>query len=562
MNKNVLKIGIGIVGSLIMIFAIIFGVFLLVKEKPPMTYDEAKIELAKMLKEVNIVDVPAEKARLSAETLDLSQELPNIDKYPLTVKGNAPINIEIFSSTEKSGKDTDGWLCKVAENFNKENQGRISVSIRCIPSGDGNDYIISGKYLPDGFTPSNELWGKMIESKGIDINLVSKKLCGNVAGILMNQNKYDEFVKTYGDINVKNVVKATSDGKLAMGYTNPFPSSTGLNWIVSTLSDIDKNNPFSENAVKGFENFQANVPYVAYTTLQMRNSAQKSGTLDAMVLEYQTYKNTNELNNFKFVPFGVRHDSPLYSIGNISQEKKELLEKFANYCQNNDSQQLASKYGFNGFDDYKTDVRDFSGSEIASAQKLWKEKKDSGRSISAVFVADISGSMGTPSKESNVIPLESLKASLLNSMQYINKNNSVGFISYNINVYRNLPIGKFDLNQQALFTGVVKNLTSSENTSTYNAVLVALDMLIKEKETNPNAKLILFLLSDGLQNRGFSFAKVEKVIRGLGISVNTIGYNKDIAELEKLSDINEGASKKADSEDLIYIIRNFFNAEL
>lgn len=555
MNKNVITIGIVIICGLAMVFAIIFGIVLLGQEKPAMTYDDAKGGLSNMIKTVNVSDVPSEKAQLNAEALDLSEELPNIDKYPLNVKGNAPINVEIFSSTEKSGKDTDGWLCEVAENFNRENTGKISVSIRYIASGTGTDYIISGKYVPDGFTPSNELWGKIIESKGIGIKPVSKRLCGNVAGILMNQNKYDEFVNTYGEINVQNMVKATSEGKLAMGYTNPFPSSTGLNWIVSTLSSIDRNNPFSDKAVKGFEAFQSNVPYVAYTTIQMRNSVEKSGTLDAMILEYQSYKNTKELNNFKFVPFGVRHDSPLYAIGGISQEKREVLEKFAEYCQNNISQGLANKYGFNGFNDYIPDIREFSGSEIASAQKLWKEKKDNGRPIAAVFIADISGSMsGTP--------IESLKTSLLNSMQYINNNNSIGLVSYNNKVYKNLPIGKFDLNQQALFNGAVKNLTTSGNTATYDAVLVALDMLLKEKEINPNSKLILFVLSDGQQNTGCSLGKIENIIKGLGISINTIGYNQDLTELNKLSDINEGASIKADSEDVIYNLKNFFNAQM
>jgi len=71
-----------------------------------------------------------------------------------------------------------------------------------------------------------------------------------------------------------------------MGYTNPFVSSTGLNFLISTLSSFDENNLLSEKAVKGFEKFQTNIPFVAYTTLQMRESAQ-SGVLDGFIMEYQ-----------------------------------------------------------------------------------------------------------------------------------------------------------------------------------------------------------------------------------------------------------------------------------
>jgi len=55
-------------------------------------------------------------------------------------------------------------LLDVAREFNRANiqvNGKpVSVRIRGIASGLATDYIISGKYLPDAFTPSNELGGK------------------------------------------------------------------------------------------------------------------------------------------------------------------------------------------------------------------------------------------------------------------------------------------------------------------------------------------------------------------------------------------------------------------
>ena len=107
--------------------------------------------------------------------------------------------IEIFSSIEKTGEKKDGWLNEVAKDFNSSNtqvNGKpVSVRIRGIASGTGMDYISSGKYIPDAFTPSNELWGEMLKSKGVKINLKEQRIVGNVTGILSSKKKYDELSK-------------------------------------------------------------------------------------------------------------------------------------------------------------------------------------------------------------------------------------------------------------------------------------------------------------------------------------------------------------------------------
>ena len=43
------------------------------------------------------------------------------------------------------------------------------------------DYIVSGKYQPDAYTPSNELWGEMMKAQGSKVTLVEKRLVGNVS---------------------------------------------------------------------------------------------------------------------------------------------------------------------------------------------------------------------------------------------------------------------------------------------------------------------------------------------------------------------------------------------
>ncbi|HCW04322.1 MAG TPA: VWA domain-containing protein, partial [Clostridium sp.] len=81
------------------------------------------------------------------------------------------------------------------------------------------DYIVSGKYQPDAYTPSNELWGEMMKAQGSKVTLVEKRLVGNVSGVLMSKKKYDELMEKYGSINLKNITEAVAENKIAMGYT-------------------------------------------------------------------------------------------------------------------------------------------------------------------------------------------------------------------------------------------------------------------------------------------------------------------------------------------------------
>jgi Ca-activated chloride channel family protein len=60
------------------------------------------------------------------------------------------------------------------------------------------------------------------------------------------------------------------------------------------LNCFDSNDILSTEAVESFVDFQANVPFVAYTTLQMREAAE-SGALDAFIMENQTLYNDPSL---------------------------------------------------------------------------------------------------------------------------------------------------------------------------------------------------------------------------------------------------------------------------
>lgn len=565
MDKKIPKQVVGIGVGVIILFVVVLIIVSSIKNKGFMTDikddEQATKVMDKLMKDIDVKKGNPYKASVTLES-DLAQELPDIDQYPLSVEGKGDVVIEIFATSEKSGKDKDGWINDIAKKFNKEgyttSDGQtMSVSIRPMASGMGSDYIISEKYLPQGYTPSNYLYGALIEANGGNVSVATEKLVGNVAGILVSESTYDKIEKKYDKVEIGTVVEATSNNDITMGYTNPLSSATGLNFLVSTLSYYDSDDISSDQAKEGFTSFQQNVPYVAYTTLQMRTSA-KSGSFDGMVMEYQSYINDDDLTDeYKFVPFGIRHDNPLYSVGNLSSEEQEAMDKFVEYCESDEAQKLASKYGFNKNDSYSGNSEKYTGSDLISAQKLWKKNKDSGKDIVAVFVADVSGSM-------NGEPLNALKTSLTNGAQYINDNNKVGLVSYSTYVTVELEIDKFDLNQRAYFQGAVESLSANGNTASYDALVVALDMLLKERENNPDAKPMLFLLSDGAANIGNSINDIKGIFQYYQIPIYTISYGEDAdtQAMQEVSQINEAASINASSEDVVYKMKSLFSAQM
>lgn len=560
--KNSKNQGLIIAGIGVAVFVLAFAGIMLTrnagKSAKTVSTESAAATIEKYVKKIGPAQAPVVKSPV--ELADTSvDELPDIDTNGITVSPVTSLYAEIFSTSEKCGAGKDGWINEVAERFNREGfevDGKpVSVMIRNVASGLGMDYIKSGKYLPDGYTPSNDFWGKMLIADGALVEVVCERLVGNTAGILLTRDTQKQLLEKYGAINLKTIVDATENGEFAMGYTNPYASATGLNFLISTLQTYNARDPLSNESVDGFQTFQANVPFVAYTTLQMREAAE-TGTLDGFVMEYQTYINDPELTRkYEFTPFGFIHTNPLYTPQGTSAQKKQILQMFAEFSQSEENQELAGEYGFNVDLNYTVEQNEVDGTTLLNAQELWKKEKDSGRPILAVFVADVSGSMGGQ-------PLNALKTSLINGMRYINTTNYIGLVSYSDDVVINVPVGKFDLNQQSAFKGAVESLSASGGTATFDGIIVAADMLIKAREQYPDAKMMMFVLSDGETNRGHLLKDIQSPIDALNIPIYTIGYNADIPALESISAINEAASINADSDDVVYQLRNLFNSSL
>ena len=499
--------------------------------------------LEQLYKNVKVNEATPQKGTISLGTNNLYDELPEIDKYPLAVTGKGDIDIEIFTSGEKAGKDNDSWLIDVANKFNSSgstvNGRTVSMSVRSVASGTAADYIISNKYVPDLYTPSNTLFGEYAKTNGGSLEMYEERLVGNTAGILIKKGTYSDF---------DSIIKAVQDNQINVGYTNPQTSATGLNLLLTLLKDGTEN----------FTSFNKNIPYVAYTTQQMRDSA-SNGSLDGMLTEYQAYINDSNLTSmYDFIPFGVRHDNPVYICDKDlkTQDELDAIKMIVDYCKSSEMQKLATSKGFNANDDYKPDL-EFSGAEVTQGLETYKKEKDNGRDIIAVFVADCSGSMDGE-------PMQQLKSSLSNGLSYINDNNYVGLVSYSNSVTVELPIAQLDLNQRSYFQGAIDNMNAIGGTSTYEALVVAAKMIQDEKVNHPDAKCMIILLSDGYANGDLTISDIQNPIRDSEIPIYTISYGSDAdrEELQAVSNINEAASINADSDDITYKLKSLFNSQL
>lgn len=527
---------------------------------PAISSATAEERLSKALNSITVRESIASKGNVDYSD-NSAANLPNIEtKYPLTVTGDGDVDIEIFSTSEKAGKNQNGWLNETANEFNSQHNrlasGKIaSVSIRSIPSGASADYITNNVYVPQAYTPSNTLFGELAMAQGAKLDLKEASLVGNTAGIALSKSTRSAIESKYGSADFNAVINAVVDGELQMGYTYPYTSATGLNFLVNALQYFDPSDIVSTAAIEKFQQLQKGIPFVCYTTDQMVNAMQ-NGTLQAGVVEYQAYTNNTTLkSSYEFIPFGYEHSNPLYSVGALSSEQDEALNLFLEYAMSSKCQDHAKEYGFNQQNDFTYNTTAISGNDIISAQSLWKQEKDSGAPTIALFIADVSGSM-------NGDPLLRLKQSLLEASKKIKNDNYIGLISYSDDVTINLPIAKFDLDQRSYFAGAVEKLTPGGNTSTYDALMVGIDMINKMKDTVPEAKTMIFVLSDGKCNRGMTYNAAESIVSAYGIPIYTIGYNEEIDSLKDLSSINEAVYIDADNDDVVYELSALFNAQM
>jgi Ca-activated chloride channel homolog len=534
-------------------------------ETEPLDQATAQQRVADLVDDIGWLDAPVtRKANVTPPEKDLSDTLPDITGFALTVDpGTGPglAVAEVFASTEKSGSGTDGWMVEAAEAFNRS-RARIAdgrearVAIRRIPSGTGYQFIAAGDHIPAGFSPSNELWIQMADTHS-PTTVVTDQTVPNVAGIVMKDETAEQLRAEYGELDTKALIEAVIAGELVMGYTDPFASSTGLNFLLTVLDDFaegDESRLVAPDVASVFEEFQEQVPFVAFTTLQMRESVEKdNGTLDAFVMEWQTFTNTESLQSgFEFIPFGVRHDNPLHAFDEASVAEKEVLELFAEFMDSEEWRNKAAEFGFDP-PEYVSQVAVPSGETLIEAQRLWKDKKDAGRPVYAVFVTDTSGSMAGSR-------ISAVQRALASSREFINPEASIGMVEFSDNARKVLDIAPFDLNQQGLFAAAVQDMDPVGGTAMYDGIMLGLSMLVEQRQAEPRGKYMLIVLTDGETNEGLDFGAVDEVIAGARIPVVTVGFEANLEELSRVASLVEAASINASESDVEFQLVSLFNA--
>lgn len=504
------------------------------------------------------------RANIKLTKTNLLSMLPNLTDYPLHTRVQDSKNIEvveIFTSSEKAGSKRDGVYVDMANQFNALSKVTTSgkkavIVVRKIASGLGAQFMLSGTYIPDAYSPSNALWVKMLNASGIKTKTILEVTAPNTAGVVVKKSMASLISNDNGDLDVSKLLTSVSSGDFAMGYTNPYQSSTGLNFLITILDSFsqgDESQYLSPDVSSALTAFQGGVPFNAQNTLQMREATLNSDVLDGFVMEYQTFINASGLSEYIFIPFGIRHDSPLIATPEADDSEREVLSLFATFLAS--KSELLSQYGFGKKAQYKSSYTVKDSAVIAKAQALWKQRKSGGKPIAAIFVADVSGSM-------EGVRIKALKKALVESADLISANNAIGLITFSNVVNVDLPIKPYKVQQKSLFIGAVENLTAAGKTATIDATAVALAELIKFSKSNPEHKLIVFLLSDGERTTGMSYSEARNAFEYSAIPIHTIAYELDSDELKDMASLSEGAYIKSTVSSASYRIGNLLNSEM
>ncbi|MFK7894061.1 MAG: hypothetical protein AB8B63_24820, partial [Granulosicoccus sp.] len=159
------------------------------------------------------------RANIQLTQTNLLSMLPELNELPMTVRARDDRQtevVEIFTSSEKAGSGRDGFYNALADAFNARgiklsNGKRAAVAIRKVASGLGAQFILSGRYVPDGFSPSNELWGQMITAAGIPLETMATVTAPNTAGIVVKKSRMD-LITSGGELDFAKLLTNVSSG--------------------------------------------------------------------------------------------------------------------------------------------------------------------------------------------------------------------------------------------------------------------------------------------------------------------------------------------------------------
>ncbi|MBE7380820.1 MAG: VWA domain-containing protein [Leptolyngbya sp. SIO1E4] len=517
-------------------------------------------------------------SRYSTDTI--TEPLPNIEDFPLyaATPGTDPntLFVEIYSSSEKANvdKQNERWLVEVAEAFNQQamttaNGQTIQVGIRQIPSGTAARLLAAGVVQPAGYSPSNDLWVEMLKSQEVNVTPVQERLVPNAAGFVLPAAAYDALGS---DVSFDQVVDAMVSGQLTAGYPNPYTSSTSLNLLYNlfwraaghqedgqplTNSDLE-----SPEVTSVFSAFQDQVLITTTTTLDLQEIfIRDPDKLQAFPLEYQNYQALIQLPGFetvKFVPFGIPHNNPLVGFEWNSADQAEALQQFGAFATTPDMQALAAQQGFEMIPYLQAGTTPPipSGPVITAAQTYWKARKDGGKTVYLMAVVDTSGSM-------DGAPLRAVREGLQVASSVINAGNFVGLITFGDRAVYRLPLAPFDQLQHQRLLATIDTLRADGSTAMYDATLLGLAELMRQRQTDPEGQYYLLLLTDGEANRGYSFNDIQTLVTYSNIRIYPIAYGDvNESELQAIAQLRESTVKMGNPENVQDLLKGIFQTNL
>ena len=509
-----------------------------------LTYEKAQQELTESVATIKANTLPVKldpNEKFDPDQSAEKQALPDLSEYPYVVNPTTPIFITTYSENPQ--------VIQAANNFNSAgivvDGQQVSVGVRSVGSALATNFILANKYTPDVLIPASRLYGDILSYNGARITQVADATVRSLSGIVVPNS--------IGVNDFSGLVRRVHSGDLSIGYVDPLQNPDGLNFVLSVLCEFDSSQPISEAAIEGLKELQNNVTCIATDGAQLKVSFLR-GFLDGYVLDYGTFKSAAEYTTgHKFIPFGIPQDNPAYAIGDPTPLKMQTIQEFVRYCG------LAEGTKDSIVTNYSSNI--VSTSALAGALRgIYRSVRGGGSSgTAAVFVADISGSMaGTP--------LRKLKTGLRGSINAIDPSSSVGLVTFETQVNIALPIAPFDGRQQSYFSNAITNMAEGSNTAMYNAIAVALEMLLEYEKENPGTRLILFVLTDGDSNVGYNFNKMRPIIAALQIPIYTIGYESErnglkTGTLENLSLINEAYFTNAYEENITYLLASLLGSQ-
>ena len=564
------------------------GVLVNAALNPPVTsFDSAMERLERrLLPSISVESALTPAALASAEApLPPAERLPQAAAFPLhgspadgITPSGSTLRVEIVSSLEKADNQRASrrWLVDAAERFNQRRERghdgrRIEVVVRPIPSGLAAQMLVAGRYRPAGYSPASQQWLELLRHDGLTPTLLQPSLVGNRSVIAVRGAAWKQ--SGGGPLAFGPVMERTLAGQLRMGTCNPYLCSPGLDFMHTLLwttaghagpggalqaAELERG-----SIQRSLELFQQRVSRIDPTYIeQIEIWKRRPEALDAVVMAEQSYRQLQREPGFGdlvAVPFGADQGSPLVALPWTTGPERQALERFARFLTSSPLQALARSQDFGQPSPVPDGARPprADGELLSKVQRLWKQRKDGGRTVYLQLLVDVSGSMNEDNR------LSQLKRALILASGAINSGNQVGLISFSDKPTRLMPLQPYDANSRARLLATVQGLQANGSTALYDGLAVALHDLMQARRRDPNGRFHLLVLSDGMATKGLQLADLRSVIANSDITITPIAYGDvNDGELRDIAAIREGTVYRGDPKRILPLINDLFQTTL